>query len=139
RDRTVTGVQTCAPDLLAFVVHDGDFWLDGQAWTEQGGGLPPCSDEAFNDRLALAQASRHPFIYTPGDNEWADCHRAKPRTYDPLERLEKLRRMYFQGDVSLGERPMKLQRQSDGSGYASYRENARWTAGGALFMTLHLI
>src|SRR5262245_26088036 len=43
---------------LAFVAHNGDFWWDGQAWTEKGGGLPPCSDEAFNDRLALAQASR---------------------------------------------------------------------------------
>ena len=72
---------------LAFVVHNGDFWWDGQAWTEKSGGLPPCSDEAFNDRLAMAQRSRHPYILAAGDNEWADCHRAKPRTYDPFERL----------------------------------------------------
>src|SRR5258708_4950463 len=26
---------------LAFVVHNGDFWWDGQAWTEKSGGLPP--------------------------------------------------------------------------------------------------
>ena len=63
---------------LAFVVHNGDFWWDGQAWTEKSAGLPPCSDEAFDDRLALAQRSRHPFIYAPGDNEWVDCHRANP-------------------------------------------------------------
>ena len=25
---------------LAFVVHDGDFWYDGAAWTEQVGGGP---------------------------------------------------------------------------------------------------
>ena len=36
---------------LAFVVHDGDFWWDGAAWTEEAGGLPPCSDEAFQNRL----------------------------------------------------------------------------------------
>src|SRR6266481_10128557 len=30
---------------LAFVVHDGDFWYDGAAWTEQVGGVPPCGDE----------------------------------------------------------------------------------------------
>jgi|SRR5882724_7923340 len=29
---------------VAFVVHDGDFWWDGGGWTEQAGGLPPCSD-----------------------------------------------------------------------------------------------
>src|SRR5438067_4094533 len=122
---------------LAFVVHNGDFWWDGQAWTEKGGGLPPCSDEAFNDRLALAQRSRHPFIYAAGDNEWADCHRAKPRTYEPMERLGKLRQMFFEGDASLGQQPMKLVRQSENSRYASYRENVRWTFGDVVFITLH--
>ncbi len=124
---------------LAFVVHNGDFWWDGQAWTEKSGGLPPCSDETFDDRLARAQRSKHPFVYAAGDNEWADCHRAKPRTYDPVERLAKLRQMFFQGDVSLGMQPMKLTRQSENSRYASYRENARWTFGDVTFLTLHMI
>src|SRR5436305_7239011 len=125
---------------LSFVVHNGDFWWDGAAWTEKAGGLPPCSDETFSDRLALAQRSKHPFIYVAGDNEWADCHRAKPRTYDPVERLAKLRGMYFQGDESLGQQKMKLVRQSAGGGrYANYRENARWVAGDVLFLTLHII
>src|SRR5438132_1377028 len=124
---------------LAFVVHDGDFWWDGGAWTEQAGGMPPCSDAAFADRLARAQRSRHPFIYVAGDNEWADCHRAKPRTYDPVERLAKLRQMFFQGDVSLGQRRMKLTRQSENSRYASFRENVRWTYGDVVFLTLHMI
>ena len=96
---------------LAFVVHNGDFWWDGVAWTEKAGGLPLCSDEIFQDRLGLAQGSRHPFIFVPGDNDWTDCHRAKPRTYDPLERLTKLRQIFFQGDRSLGQRTIRLTRQ----------------------------
>ena len=124
---------------IAFVVHNGDFWWDGAAWTEKAGGLPPCSDETFNDRLALAQGSKHPFIFVAGDNEWADCHRAKPRSYDPTERLAKLRQMFFQGDQSLGQRRIALKRQSDDSRYASYRENARWTFGDVVFITLHII
>jgi len=32
---------------LAFVVHNGDFWWDGAAWTEKAGGLPPCGDATF--------------------------------------------------------------------------------------------
>jgi hypothetical protein len=68
---------------------------------------------AFQDRLGLAQSSRHPFIFVPGDNEWADCHQARPRTYDPFERLAKLRQMFFQGDRSLGRRTMRLTRQSE--------------------------
>src|SRR3989454_8557537 len=110
---------------VAFVVHNGDFWWDGAAWTERAGGLPPCSDETFDDRLARAQRSKHPFVYVAGDNEWADCHRAKPRTYDPLERLAKLRQMVFPGAVSLGRQPMKLTRPSQHTREASYRANAR--------------
>ena len=97
---------------LAFVVHDGDLWYDGNAWTEQVGGFPPCGDETFKHRLGLVQNSKHPFILVAGDNEWADCHRAKPRTYDPLERLAKLRQMFFQGDHSLGQRTVRLTQRS---------------------------
>src|SRR2546428_2788894 len=138
---------------LAFVVHNGDFWGDGAFWTEKArpelalqrapfvfvGGLPPCSDGTFQDRLGLAQSSRHPFILVPGDNEWADCHRAKPRTYDPLERLTKLRQMFFQGDQSLGRRTLRLTRQSEDTRYAKFRENVRWTYGDVLFVALHVV
>jgi hypothetical protein len=124
---------------LSFVVHNGDFWYDGAAWTEQLGGFPPCGDDTFQHRLRLAQSSRHPFIFVPGDNEWADCHRAKPRTYDPIERLTKLREMFFQGDQSLGQRTMRLTRQSEDSRYANFRENVRWIQGDVVFVTLHLI
>jgi hypothetical protein len=123
---------------LAFVIHNGDFWWDGVAWTEKAGGFPPCSDETFENRFGLAQSSRHPFIFVPGDNEWVDCHRAKPRTYDPLERLAKLRLMFFRGDRSLGQRTMQLTRQSEDARYAKFRENVRWIYGDALFVTLHV-
>ena len=125
---------------LAFVVHDGDIWWDGGAWTEKEGGLPPCADETFQDRFRLVQTSRHPFIYVPGDNEWVDCHRAKPRAYDPFERLAKLRKMFFPTDQSLGQRTMRVTRQSEeDSRYAQYRENVRWTYGDVMFITLNII
>jgi hypothetical protein len=124
---------------LAFVVHDGDLWYDGKEWSEQVGGFPPCGDETFKHRLGLVQSSKHPFIFVAGDNEWADCHRAKPRTYDPLERLAKLRQMFFHGDHSLGQRTIRLTRQSEDSRYANFRENVRWTQGDVMFLTLHVI
>src|SRR5882672_4557021 len=43
---------------VAFVVHNGDFWWDGAAWTEKAGGLPPCADQTFSDCPAL-KASLH--------------------------------------------------------------------------------
>jgi hypothetical protein len=138
---------------LAFVVHNGDFWGDAAFWTEKPpadlerqrapfvfvGGHAPCADETFAHRLQLARESRHPFILVPGDNEWADCHRAKPRAYDPLERLTKLRQMFFFGDRTLGRRTLPLSRQSDDARYAKFRENMRWTHGEVLFIGLHIL
>jgi hypothetical protein len=124
---------------LAFVIHNGDFWWDGLVWKADTKGLPPCADETFADRLTIVNGSKHPFILMPGDNDWADCHRAKPVAYDPMERLAKLRQMFFSGDESLGQRKMRLTRQSDDPKYAKYRENVRWTHGDVMFVTLHMI
>lgn len=113
---------------LAFVVHDGDI----------KSGSSVCSDAVLRDILGVFQASRHPLIYVPGDNEWTDCHRHNNGGYDPLERLSKLRELFFAGDSALGQRPLLLERQSRDPAFASYRENVRWEAGGALFVGLNL-
>ena len=39
-------------------------------------------------RGASLRRVRDPFVYTPGDNEWTDCHRAKFGGFVPTERLE---------------------------------------------------
>ncbi len=114
---------------LAFVVHIGDFT----------GGRGPCDDETFSSRKDQFQASKHPFIYTPGDNEWTDCHNARESSYDPLERLAKIREVFFQGDQSLGQRKLTLTSQSDDPKYAKFRENVRWTYSDVLFVTLHVV
>lgn len=113
---------------LAFIIHDGDI---------KGGGSV-CSDSVLRDILKVFQASKTPLIYVPGDNEWTDCHRASNGGYDPLERLQKLRKLFFAGDNALGQRPLRLERQSQDAAFASYRENVRWEAGGALFVGLNL-
>jgi len=123
---------------LAYVVHAGDYWFDGLGWKPDTKGLPPCADATYDDRMKSTQTFKHPFILTPGDNDWTDCHRAKPVAYDPLERLDKFRKMFFKGDSSLGQRTMKLVRQSSDKKYAEYVENARWAYGGATFITLHI-
>ena len=114
---------------LAFVVNIGDF-ISGKS---------PCSDDTFASRKNDFQASKHPFISTPGDNEWTDCHSAKQGKYDPLERLAKLREVFFQGDQSLGQRTLTVTRQSDDPKYAKFRENLLWTYGNVLFVTLHMV
>jgi hypothetical protein len=113
---------------LAFVVHDGDI----------KNGSSVCSDEVFQDILGVFRASPLPLVYVPGDNEWTDCHRRNNGAYDPLERLDKLRSMFFNGETSLGQKTIALERQSSNPAFAIYRENVRWRAAGALFVGLNI-
>ncbi|MBU3738001.1 MAG: hypothetical protein FGM55_03490 [Rhodoferax sp.] len=113
---------------LAFVVHDGDI----------KSGSDECSDATLRDILDLFGSSRTPLVYVPGDNEWTDCHRRSNGGYDPLERLARLRELFFQGETALGGGAMPLLRQSRQPAFAQFRENVRWEAGGALFVGLNL-
>jgi hypothetical protein len=110
---------------LAFVVHDGDLGSPRNG---------SCTNELWARRLAQFQASAHPLIYTPGDNEWTDCHAAEGAPgFEPLERLAALRATFFNTGQSLGRRPIAFIRQR------GYPENARWEMGGITFMTLHVV
>jgi hypothetical protein len=109
---------------LAFAIHVGDF-KDARA---------ECSDALFLDRRRTFELSHHAFFYTPGDNEWIDCRRARWAPRDPLERLEKLRRIFFTHDRSLGQSPLPAQRQSA----RGYPENMRWIVENVVFATVNV-
>jgi hypothetical protein len=112
---------------LAFVVHVGDF----KRATET------CSDEIFLQRREWFEQSRHPLIFVPGDNEWTDCRRPFGAARDPLERMDKLRELFFSGSTSLGQRRLSLARQSSPAGGYRYPEHARWEHERILFLTLN--
>ena len=54
-------------------------------------GSSRCDDSYFAQIAAGFSSLTIPLIFTPGDNEWTDCHRANNGAYDPLERLAALR------------------------------------------------
>ena len=122
----------------AFVVHVGDFQGDYNGYKD-GDGIWPCTDETMAHLKRMFQTSKHPFIVTPGDNDWTDCHKRKVNPFDPLERLAKVREVFFPSDQSLGQRTIGLSQQSKDPRYSRYRENARWTYGDILFVTLHTV
>lgn len=107
---------------LAFVVHVGDI---------KAGSNSPCTDALFEKRRAQFDLSAHPFIYTPGDNDWTDCRRASNGAMDPFERLAKLRSLFFADGRSLGRRRI------DTAFQASAPENRMWTHQGVRFVTLN--
>lgn len=67
---------------LSFVIHVGDFENDGRAYTRNPSAGPmPCTDESFKAVYDSFQSVRHPFILTPGDNDWTDCHGVEARKF----------------------------------------------------------
>lgn len=110
-----------------FSIHVGDF----------KDGLAACSDDEYQLQWRHFQRFASALVYTPGDNDWLDCNR---RGDDPLERLQALRERFFSTPMSLGQRPIPLQRQSAVMpAYARYRENARWVHLGVVFATFHTV
>ncbi|MGH9672699.1 MAG: metallophosphoesterase family protein [Bryobacteraceae bacterium] len=114
---------------VAFVIHIGDI----------KSGDTVCSNEMFQDRLSAFNNFDMPMIITPGDNEWTDCHRENNGSYDPLERLDYERRIFYPDNQSLGRRKMTLSQQSEDPRYFKYVENAMWSMGNVLFGTLHMV
>lgn len=125
-DRLIAAVNTLKP---AFTVHVGDI----------KGSATPCSDEVFQRALDQIQTLEGPLVYTPGDNEWTDCHRPQAGGFDPRERLTKLRSMFYADPSrSLGKTPMAVESQSRAMpAFAPYVENARFAKNDVLFATMH--
>ena len=81
---------------VRFVLHAGDV----------KNGSSTCDDARFADLRRLYDTFDDPFVLTPGDNEWTDCHRTAAGGYLPTERLEAVRRIFFprRGAPSAGTR-----------------------------------
>ena len=113
-----------------FTIHVGDI----------KNGASVCSDETFLEVKKLFDGFEKPLVFTPGDNEWTDCHRASNGSYQQLERLEKVRSVFFQEGRSLGQQALRLENQSKlMPKYRSYIENQRWADQDVLFVTIHQV
>ncbi len=109
---------------VAFTIHVGDI----------GAGKAACTDEFYARTRRQLDAHRHPLIYTPGDNEWTDCRESG---FDPLERLAKIRTVFFATSKSLGVEPLELEVQQDRApGCGAYPENRSWVSHGVRFVTI---
>lgn len=125
---------------LGFVVHVGDFQFDARPYNRNPAlASMPCVDENYTAVFNSFQAIRHPFILTPGDNDWTDCWPLAARKTDPLALLAKLRLQFYPEGRSLGQRPIEVRNQSAAPAFAKFRENLRWSMGGVTFVTLHIV
>ena len=114
--------------------HDLDFTLFAG---DSKNGHSLCTDAAIGQNIIdIFNKLDAPTLYSVGDNEWTDCHRISNGSYDPLERLAYLRRVFFSKNKSQGENPVKVNRQGD-LGLA-YSENSRFVRSNVEFVALHI-
>jgi hypothetical protein len=111
---------------LAFTVHVGD--------TKNGSSL--CTDEYNAFIRTQFDRFAKPLVYTPGDNEWTDCHRPAAGRYNPLERLDAIRETFFaQPGRTLGATPMTVESQAA----LGVPENVSFRAQGLSVAVLHVV
>src|SRR5512138_2231449 len=77
-----------ADPLVERVLHVGDI---------KAGSSSDCSDAYLADIREQFDRFEDPFVYTPGDNEWTDCHVQFKNNglYTPTERLAAVRTVFF--------------------------------------------
>jgi Calcineurin-like phosphoesterase len=113
-----------------FVMHAGDI----KAGSER------CDNELIVHRFTLYQAFRRAFVFTPGDNEWTDCHRVNNGQYNPIERLAFLRSVFFpQVGETTGGQIRPVQSQAETRQYSEFVENVMFRRQGVMFATVHVV
>jgi hypothetical protein len=83
-----------------------------------------------------------PVVYTPGDNEWADCHKSKQFSSGaPLAELQGLRELFFSPAGSTMGKSNKTVRSQAGSSVSSdqqFVENVVWHESLITFATFNV-
>jgi hypothetical protein len=125
-ERLISEINKTNPSFSIFI---GD--------TKSGSSL--CSDEYNLIVKKYFNQFSSPLIYSIGDNEWTDCHRPLAGAYDPIERLQSLRKTFFASNMSLGKTQLELVRQADiDPKHGKFVENSMWVKNHFLFVNLHI-
>lgn len=96
-------------------------------------GSSRCDTSYFQAIRSDFDAFTDPLVYTPGDNEWTDCHRANNGGYQPDERLATLRSLFFDRPGHTLGADRRVFNQA-----APYVENVLWGDASTIFGTLNV-
>ena len=132
---------------VRLVMHVGDIHSGSMPCT--GAGLNPLPATAvpdWNQRIFnVFEQFKEPVVYTPGDNEWTDCHKTSQKTSGaPLNELAAVRALFFANPgYTLGGRKKQVltQAQAYDPAYptdAQFVENVMWEESQVVFVTLNV-
>lgn len=120
------------PDV-SLVFHVGDIHSGKQT----------CSFAYDQSIFDMWTSFKFPLIYTPGDNEWTDCHKSKEGGLDPLANLDYVREIFFAnpGHALAVDKPLLSQAQHFDANFATdaqYVENVMWEQSGVVFVSVNI-
>jgi hypothetical protein len=96
-----------------------------------------CGDRLYEQRRDLIEEAKRPAIVAPAGSDWTDCRNSAGRS-NAIERLNRLRELFYSEPTSLGARKLPLTRLSASPRFRSYAENAHWEVGKVLYATINL-
>ncbi|MGL4177647.1 MAG: metallophosphoesterase [Dermatophilaceae bacterium] len=106
-------------------------------------GSESCGDALLSDSLAAYERFADPFVLTPGDNEWTDCHRTSAGSFVPTERLDRVRELFYpEPGRTLGRREATVVSQATrptAPEHAAYVENVRFTRSQVVLASVHVV
>lgn len=125
-DQLRQAIRETGEQALAFVVVTGIKGADEN-----------CSDKLYLKRREMIADAKRPMIVAPAGSDWTECRNSAGRS-DAVERLNRLRELFYAEPSSLGRKKLPLTRQSMSPRFRSYAENAHWEMGKVLYATVNL-
>jgi hypothetical protein len=138
---------------VRLVLHVGDIHSGSMPCTGAGlppppypAGVAPAPNPGWNqDIFDIFEQFSDPVVYTPGDNEWTDCHKKKEFwSGAPLVELAGVRNLFFpDAGYTLGGRKKQVASQAQWFDPthpedAQFVENVLWEQSGVVFVTLNV-
>ena len=127
-DRLVAEVNR--DNSVDFVMHAGDI----KAGSER------CDDDLIRRRFALYQTFQRPFVFTPGDNEWTDCHRVNNGQVQPARATRFSSLCLLSASRADHRRACAAGAVTGGRGaYPEFVENVMFQKQSVMFATVHVV
>ncbi len=142
---------------VRLVLHIGDIHAGSTGTNDISAGANVCTGAGLTPTPAAANPEwnigvfnlfeqfKDPLVYTPGDNEWTDCHKTKEGSSGaPLKELAAVRSLFFpEPGYTLGGRKMRVLTQAESydpshSTDQKFVENVMWEESQVVFVTLNV-
>ncbi len=95
-----------------------------------------CSDNVYSRSRKILGRSENALIVSLAASDWVNCKNKNGKSI-AIQRLNRVRELFFSDDISFGNSNATLIRQTSSAKFRSYAENARWEYGNILFATIN--